>query len=61
MNRKQVLFWNSVVWAVAMLGCAVVLRGVDGFIYVLLVLICGALGSDAVVSRLPADRVRDVG
>lgn len=51
MSHKQLLLWNSIVWAVVMLGCAVVLKGSDEFIGVLLVLICGMVGSDAVVNR----------
>ena len=59
MNRKQVLLWNSIVWAIAVLACAVVLKGSDEFLGVLVVLLCGAVGSDAVVTRLNGDRPQD--
>ncbi len=58
MSRKRVRTWNAVVWAVAMLADAVVLKGVDGTVFVaaLLVLIVGAAGTDALLVRaLPLD------
>jgi hypothetical protein len=49
---KNVVFLNSLVWAVAIFACAVVLKGSDDFLPVLIVLLMGAVGSDAVISRL---------
>ena len=40
---------NSIVWAVTMVACAVLLKGEDAFLGVLLVLILGAVGSDGVI------------
>ncbi len=59
MLRQRVRLWNAVVWAVVMLAIAVVLKGVDGsvFVGVLMVLIVGAAGTDALLVRvLPPDR-----
>jgi hypothetical protein len=50
--------WNSAVWAVVMLAIAVVLKGVDGWVFVgvLMALIVGAAGTDALLVRaLPPD------
>jgi hypothetical protein len=58
MSRQRMRVWNAVVWAVVMLAVAVVLKGVDGsvFVGVLTVLIVGAAGTDALVVRaLPRD------
>jgi hypothetical protein len=53
MSRQRARMWNAVVWAVAMLADAVVLKGVDGSVFVaaLLVLIVGAAGTDALLVR----------
>lgn len=48
---QRALVWNSIVWAAVMLASAVVLRGADEFIGVLIVLISGAVASDAVIAR----------
>ena len=34
MLRQRVRLWNAVVWAVVMLAVAVVLKGVDGSVFV---------------------------
>ncbi len=53
MSRQRVRMWNAVVWAVAMLADAVVLKGINGSVFVanLLVLIAGAAGTDALLVR----------
>ncbi len=53
MSRQRVRMWNAVAWAFAMLADAVVLKGVDGSVFVaaLLVLIAGAAGTDALLVR----------
>jgi hypothetical protein len=53
MSRQRVRMWDAVVWASAMLADAVVLKGVDGSVFVaaLLVLIVGAAGTDALLVR----------
>jgi hypothetical protein len=50
MTQKRLVLWNSLVWAGALLACAVVLKDTGGFIGVLLVLICGAVASDALLA-----------
>lgn len=58
MSRQRVRVWNAVVWAVVMLAVAVVLKGVDGSVFVgtLVALIVGAAGTDALLVRaLPPD------
>ncbi len=52
MSLKQVLLWNSMVWAVALVAAAVLIGQRDDFLGLVLVLICGAVASDAVISRL---------
>lgn len=59
MTRQRVRVWNAVVWAVVMLAVAVVLKGVEGSVFVgaLMALIVGAAGADARLVRvLPPDR-----
>jgi hypothetical protein len=59
MSRQRVRVSNAMVWAVVMLAVAVVLKGVDGsvFVGVLMALIVGAAGTDALLVRvLPPDR-----
>ncbi len=51
MDTRALVLWNSVIWAAVMLACAVALQGSEAFLAVLLVLICGAAASDAVLSR----------
>jgi hypothetical protein len=53
MSRQRARMWNAVVWAVVMLANAVVLKGVDGSVFVaaLVVLIVGAAGTDALLVR----------
>lgn len=63
MSRQRVSVWNAVVWAVVMLAVAVVLKGVDGSVFVaaLMALIVGAAGIDALLVRalpLGVSRVR---
>ena len=62
MSRQRVRMRNAIVWAVVMLANAVVLKGVDGSVFVaaLLVLIVGAAGTDALpVRSLPPGGSRD--
>lgn len=58
MNRQRLRMWNSIVWGVALLACAVVLEGEDGSV-LLLILICGAAGSDALLVRAIPDTSED--
>jgi len=61
MNRQRLRMWNSIVWGVAILACAVVLEGEDGSVLlgILLILICGAAGSDALLVRAIPDTSED--
>ena len=51
MNTNAVRMWNAVIWAAVMIGCAVLLKAEAEFIGVLIVLACGAAGTDAVITR----------
>jgi hypothetical protein len=53
MSRQLVRKWNAMVWAVVMLANGVLLKGIDGSIFVaaLVVLIAGAAGTDALLAR----------
>lgn len=48
-TMRRALLWNSIVWAAAVFASAVVLKGY-GFVGVLIVLLCGAVASDAVIA-----------
>lgn len=49
---KKVMLWNSIVWAVALMAMAIVLKGSDQFITLLIILVAGAVASDAVIAGL---------
>ena len=48
---RQKLFLNSLVWAGTVLASAVILKGTDLFMPMLLVLLMGAVASNAMVAR----------
>ncbi len=48
--RKRLLL-NSLVWAATVLASAVILKGSDLFMPMLLVLLMGAVASDALLAR----------
>ncbi|MDH5422520.1 MAG: hypothetical protein OEY55_12010 [Acidimicrobiia bacterium] len=51
MEIKQILALNSVIWATAMLAVAFILKGETRFLEILLVLICGVVASNGIISR----------
>ena len=56
MSPKYVVFWNSVIWGVVVFASAVVLKGSDDFVPMLLVLLCGAAGTSALLGTRRSDR-----
>jgi len=54
MPLGNLIIWNSLVWALALIGCTVVLRAVgatDAFLGILFVLLAGFLASNTVVQK----------
>ena len=58
MTQKRLLLSDSLVWAGVILACAVVPKGNSDFIGVLLVLLPGAVASDALLAALDNRRSR---
>jgi hypothetical protein len=48
---RRGLLYNSLVWALMVFASAVILQGSDAFIAMLIVLLMGAVASDAVLAR----------